>query len=254
MRQSHCEVGFCLALRGVISTDFLTEGGKTMRIRDMMTKNPITVDGETLVLDAQKIMKENNIRRLPVVDKGKLVGMITKHDLLEASPSPATSLSVHELNYLLSKMKVKEIMKKNPATLTPDTPFEEALRIGQEKKIGSFPIVDKGKLVGIATESDIVRFMTRALGIREEGSRITIEGLGGKLTDLAKIISIVSQHQTIILSMISLPRPEKKDWMIVLRLKTSDPDPIVKDFKKAGYNVTYSSWFRCETGQATAQA
>ena len=225
-----------------------------MRIRDMMTKNPMTVDSETLVLDAQKIMKENNIRRLPVVDKGKLVGMITKHDLLEASPSPATSLSIHELNYLLSKMKVKGIMTKNPLTLTPDTPFEEALRIGQEKKVGSFPIVDKGKVVGIATESDIVRFLTRALGIREEGSRITIEGLGGKLTDLEKIISIANQHQTIILSMISLPRPEKKDWMIVLRLKTSDPDPIVKDFKKAGFNVTYASWFRCETGQTTAQA
>jgi len=219
-----------------------------MRIRDMMTKNPVTVDSETLVMDARKIMKENNVRRLPVVDKGKLMGIITKHDILEASPSPATSLSVHELNYLLSKMKVKEIMKKNPVTLTPDTPFEEALKIGQEKKIGSFPVLENGKLVGIATESDIVRFLTRALGVREEGSRITIEGLGGKLSDLEKIISIVNQHNTIVLSMISLPRTEKKEWMIVLRLKTSSPDPIVKDFKKAGFNVTYSAWFRCETG------
>ena len=221
-----------------------------MRIRDMMTKNPVTVDSETLVIDARKIMKENNIRRLPVVDKGKLSGIVTKHDLLEASPSPATSLSVHELNYLLSKMKVKEIMKKNPVTLTPDTPFEEALRIGQEKKIGSFPVMEDGKLVGIATESDIVRFLTRALGIREEGSRITIEGLGGKLTDLERIVSIVNQHHTIVLSLISLPRPEKKDWMIVLRLKTSSPDPIVMDFKKAGFNVTYSAWFRCDEGRA----
>ena len=225
-----------------------------MRVRDMMTKNPITVDSDTLVFDAQRIMKENNIRRLPVVDKGKLRGIITKHDLLEAAPSPATSLSVHELNYLLAKMKVKEIMKKDPVTLTPDTPFEEALRIGQEKKIGAFPVVENGKVVGIATESDIVRFLTRALGIREEGSRITIEGLGGKLGDLEKIIQIVNQHQTIVLSMISLPRPEKKDWMIVLRLKTGNPDPIVKDFKKAGFNVTYASWFRCDTGQTTAQA
>jgi acetoin utilization protein AcuB len=220
-----------------------------MRIRDIMTKNPITADSETLVLDAQKIMKENNIRRLPIVEKGKLLGIVTQHDLLEASPSPATSLSIHELNYLLAKMKVKEVMKKNPVTLTSDMPFEEALKIGQEKKIGSFPVVDKGKLVGIATESDIVRFLTRSLGLREEGSRITIEGLGGKLSDLERIISIVNQHGTIILSMISLPRPEKKDWMIVLRLKTSDPDPIVKDFKKAGFNVTYSAWFRCETGK-----
>ena len=221
-----------------------------MRIRDMMTRNPVTVDSETLVMDARKIMKENNVRRLPVVDKGKLLGIVTKHDILEASPSPATSLSVHELNYLLSRMKVKEIMKKNPVTLTPDTPFEEALKIGQEKKIGSFPVVENGKLVGIATESDIVRFLTRALGVREEGSRITIEGLGGKLSDLEKIISIVNQHHTVVLSMISLPRTEKKEWMIVLRLKTSSPDPIVKDFKKAGFNVTYSAWFRCETGSA----
>ena len=219
-----------------------------MRIKDMMTKNPISVDSDTYVLDAQRMMKENNIRRLPVVEKGKLLGIVTKHDILEASPSPATSLSVHELNYLLSKMKVKEIMKKNPVTLTPDTPFEEALKIGQEKKIGSFPVLENGKLVGIATESDIVRFLTRALGVREEGSRITIEGLGGKLSDLEKIISIVNQHNTIVLSMISLPRTEKKEWMIVLRLKTSSPDPIVKDFKKAGFNVTYSAWFRCETG------
>jgi acetoin utilization protein AcuB len=215
-----------------------------------MTKNPITVDSETLVLDAQKIMQENNIRRLPVVDKGRLVGIVTKHDLLQASPSPATSLSIHELNYLLARMKVKEIMKKNPMTLSPDTPFEEALKLGQDKKIGSFPVVENGKLVGIATESDIVRFLTHALGIREEGSRVTIEGLGGKLGDLEKIIAITNQHQTIILSMISLQRPEKKDWMIVLRLKTTDPDPIVRDYKKAGFNVTYSAWFRCETGGA----
>lgn len=144
-----------------------------MRVRDLMTKNPITVDSETLVMDARKIMEENNIRRLPVVDKGKLVGIVTMHDILMASPSPATSLSVYELNYLLAKMKVKEIMKKNPITVSPDTTFEEALRIGQEKKIGSFPVVENGKLVGIATESDIVRFVTRILGLKEEGSRIT---------------------------------------------------------------------------------
>jgi len=210
-----------------------------MRIRDVMTQNPITVDGETLVLDAQKIMREKNIRRLPVVDKGKLVGIVTHHDLLAASPSPATSLSVYELNYLLAKMKVKEIMKKNPVTLDPETPFEEALRLGQEKKIGSFPVVEKGKLIGITTESDVVRVLTKVLGLNEEGSRITIEGLGSKLGDLQKIIAIVDENKTIILSMMSMPRPEKNDWMIVLRLKTINPGVTVKDLRKAGYNVTH---------------
>jgi acetoin utilization protein AcuB len=210
-----------------------------MRIKDVMTKNPFTVDSETLVLDAQKIMHENNIRRLPVVDKGKLVGIVTQHDLLQAAPSPATSLSIYELNYLLSKMKVKELMTKNPVTVSPDTPFEEALRLGQEKKIGSFPVMDNGKLVGITTESDIVRVLARVLGLREEGSKITIEGIGGKLGDLKKMISIVDQHKTIILSMMSLPRPEKNDWMIMLRIKTKKSGPIVTDLKKAGFKVTY---------------
>ncbi len=220
-----------------------------MRVRDLMTKNPITVDSETLVMDARKIMEENNIRRLPVVDKGKLVGIVTMHDLLMASPSPATSLSVYELNYLLAKMKVKEIMKRNPITVSPDTTFEEALRIGQEKRIGSFPVMENGKLVGITTESDLVRFVIRILGLKEEGSRITIEGLGAKLGDLKKIISIVEDHQTIILSLLTLPRPEKRDWIIVLRLKTSNPEPIVQDFKKAGLNVTHVAWYKVETGE-----
>jgi acetoin utilization protein AcuB len=130
-------------------------------------------------------------------------------------------------------------MTKNPVTVTPDTPFEEALRIGQEKKVGSLPVVENGKLVGITTESDIVRLLTHVLGLREEGSRITIEGLGGKLGDLARIISIVDQHKTVILSMMSMQRPEKNDWMIVLRVMTKKPEPIAKDFRNAGFNVTY---------------
>jgi acetoin utilization protein AcuB len=211
-----------------------------MRVKEMMTKNPVTIEPDTLVLDARRIMKEKNIHRLPVVEKGKLIGIVTKHDLLDAAPSPATPVSVHDLNYLLSKMKVKEIMKKNPVTVTPNTPFEDALRVGQEKKIGSFPVVDKGKLVGITTESDIVRFLIHALGIHEEGSRITIVGLGEKLCELEKIISITNQNKTMILSMIVLPRRKKGDWMIELRLNTKNPKKIIERFKKEGFNVTWA--------------
>jgi acetoin utilization protein AcuB len=211
-----------------------------MRVKEMMTKNPITIQPDTLVLDAQRIMKEKNIRRLPVVEKGKLVGIITKTELLEVEPSLATSVSIYDLNYLLSKMKVKEIMKKNPLTVTPNTPFEDALRIGQEKKIGSFPVVDKGKLVGITTESDIIRYLIHALGIHEEGSRITIVGLGEKLGELEKIISITNQNKTMILSMIVLPQRQKGEWMIELRLNTKNPKRIIQNFKKEGFNVTWA--------------
>ena len=211
-----------------------------MRAKDMMTKNPTTINPDTLVLDAQKIMKQKNIRRLPVVEKGKLVGIVTKHDLLEAEPSPATPMSFHEWNYLLSKMKVKEIMEKNPVTITPDTPFEDALRIGQEKKVGSFPVVDKGKLVGIATESDIVRFLIHALGIHEEGSRIEIVGLGERFGELEKIISIINRYKVTILSMIVLPRRKRGDWMVALRLDTKNPKTIIQNLKKEGFNVTWA--------------
>ncbi|NIS67576.1 MAG: CBS domain-containing protein [Proteobacteria bacterium] len=211
-----------------------------MRIKDVMTENPITVEADALVIDAQKIMKEKNIRRLCVIEKGKLVGIVTQHDLLKSSPSPATSLSVWEINYLWGKMKVRDVMHRNPLTVSPETTFEEALVLGQKNKIGSFPVTDNGKLVGITTESDIVRLVTRVLGLGEEGSRITIEGLEMKLGMLSKIISVVDQHKTVILSMMSLPKPKKNDVMIILRLKTKDPEAIASDLRKMGLLVDLS--------------
>jgi len=210
-----------------------------MRIRDVMTKNPITVDSKTLVIDALRAMKEKNIRRLPVVDAGQLVGIVTQKDLNEAAPAPTTTSSAFEFHFL-AKMRVGEVMIKDPLTLSPETPFEEALKISKKNKISSFLVVENGKLVGITTESDLVRFLIRVLGLEEEGSRITIEGLGGKLGgELQRVISIIDKNKTVLLSMLSLPRPEKSDWMIMLRLKTKEPGPIVEDFKKAGFNVTY---------------
>jgi len=200
-----------------------------MKIREVMTENPITVDVDTLVIDAQKIMKEKSIRRLCVMEKGKLVGIVTHHDLLKASPSPATSLSVWEINYLWAKMTVRDVMTKNPVTLSPDTPFDEALKIGQKKKIGSFPIVENGKLVGITTESDIIRLALRAMGVNREGSRITIEGLELKLGILGKIIAVIDRHQIVILSMMTFPRPKQNDLMMLLRLRTTNPGPVMED-------------------------
>lgn len=211
-----------------------------MRIRDVMTKDPITVDSKILVLDALKVMKDKKIRRLPVVDGGKVVGIITQQELNEAAPLPTSSTSAFELHHFLSKLKVGEVMKKNPLTLSPETPFEEALSISKKKKISSFLIVENGKLVGIATESDLERFVIRVLGLEEEGTRITIEGLGGKLGgELQRMISILDKNKTVLMSMLSMPRPEKGDWMIVLRLKTKEPGPILEEFKKAGFQVTY---------------
>jgi acetoin utilization protein AcuB len=132
-------------------------GGNEMKIRDIMTENPITVDRETSILEAMGIMKENKIRRLPVVDQGKLVGIVTEMMILEAFASPVTSLSIHQLRYLIEK--VKDIMAKNPITIPPDANYKDVLLLCQERGIGAFPVVHKGKLVGITTESDLVRFV-----------------------------------------------------------------------------------------------
>src|SRR4030066_193560 len=130
-------------------------------------------------------------------------------------------------------MRIKDIMKQNPITVDSKTLILEARKIMQENNIRRFPVVDKGRLVGITTESDIVRVLIHALGIREEGSPIPIEGLNER--DFNQINSIANQHETILLSMISWFREEKNDWVIVLRVKTKRPEPIVQDLKKAGF-------------------
>lgn len=211
-----------------------------MRIKDVMTKNPITVSPDTLVMDAQTLMKEKKIRRLPVVDKGKLVGILTKYDLQEAIPPKTTFSSLYDLNHYLSKIKVKDLMKRNPISVSPYTPVEDVLRIGQEEKIGSFPVVENGKLIGIATESDIVRFLIRTLGIGEGGTRITITGLGERFGELEKMMAVVNRFRVTILSMILVPRQKRGDWMVALRLDTKNPKSILEALKKEGFRVTWA--------------
>ena len=209
-----------------------------MRIRDIMSTNVVTVDEKTLVGDARKIMEAHRIRRLPVMRKDKLIGLATKHMLLEAAPSPATSLSIYELNYLLAKMTVKDIMVKKPYTISPDMPAEEALQLGQEKGYGGFLVVENEKLVGIVTESDIVRIMTRVLGVKEKGKRIDIK-VYKEFGNFQRIMNILDKHKTVLLSMITLKEPEEEDWLTVLRVKSEDAEPIAKELKSSGFNVTY---------------
>ena len=135
-----------------------------MLIKDRMTKPPITAPPGMPIQEALKLMRERGIRRLPVVDKkGKLIGIVSDRDLLHASPSDATSLSVWELNYLISKVTLKDVMTKNVITVTPETPVQEAARIMAEKKIGGLPVVQSGKVIGVITETDLFRVLLELL-------------------------------------------------------------------------------------------
>lgn len=130
-------------------------------VRDWMTRDPITVGLKTSLPEAHKLMKECHIRRLPVIDHDRLVGIVTLGDIREASPSDATSLSIFELHYLLAKLTIAEMMTRDPITVTPDATIRDAAKLMLEHKIGGLPVVENGKLVGIITESDIFRVLAQ---------------------------------------------------------------------------------------------
>ena len=146
-----------------------------MFVRERMTPDPITVHEDTSVQDALHLMRERRVRRFPVVDgTGKLVGMVSEKDLLYASPSPATTLSVYEIGYLLSKVKVKQVMNVKPVTIDDDCPLEEAARIMVDSRVSGLPVLHQGRLVGIITETDLFKIFLELLGAREKGLRLTL--------------------------------------------------------------------------------
>ena len=148
-----------------------------MLVYERMSRHPITVTPDVPIDEALKLMRESKVRRLPVVDKKdkhKLVGIVSEKDLLYASPSPATSLSIYELHYLVSKIKVADVMTKDVITVGEYTPLEEAARIMVDHKIGGLPVVRNGTLVGIITETDLFKIFLELLGAREAGVRLTM--------------------------------------------------------------------------------
>ncbi len=131
------------------------------RVKDWMTGKVVTISPDLTLPEAHEIMKKRKIRRLPVVENGGLVGIITLGDLREAGPSDATTLSVFEMNYLLARLKVGEIMTKDPLTVSPQTSLTDAAKLMLHHKIGGLPVVEGNTAVGIITESDIFRAYVR---------------------------------------------------------------------------------------------
>ena len=162
-----------------------------MLVGERMSRPPITVAPEWSIHDAEALFKKERIRRAPVIKGGKLVGIISEKDLLNASPSPATTLSVWEMNYLLSKLTVAEVMTKDVITVTEDTPIEEAARIMADNKIGGLPVVKGSRVVGIITETNLFKMFLELMGAREHGTRVTalIEDKPGMLAKVTKAIA-----------------------------------------------------------------
>ena len=147
-----------------------------MLVRERMSTKPVTISKDVSIIEALRVMRQKQVRRLPVLDQdGNMVGIVSEKDLLYASPSPATSLSIYEMHDLLSRLRVSELMTTDLITVTPDIPLEEAARIMADNKLGGLPVVENGNLVGIITETDIFKVFLELLGAREKGLRLTVE-------------------------------------------------------------------------------
>ncbi len=164
-----------------------------MLVSERMSHPVITVRPNMPIHDALELFKRERIRRAPVIKDGKLVGIISKTDLLNASPSQATTLSVWELNYLLSKISVKDVMNKNVITVNEDTPIEEAARIMADNKIGGLPVMRENSVVGIITETDLFKIFLELMGAREMGVRVTAL-VPDKPGELAAITKAIAEH------------------------------------------------------------
>ena len=162
-----------------------------MLIGERMSHPVITINPEMPIVDALNLMKREGIRRTPVTKEGKIVGIVSDKDLLNASPSQATSLSVWELNYLVSKITVRDVMTKKVITVSEDTPIEEAARIMADNKIGGLPVTRGDELVGIITETDLFKLFLELMGAREWGVRVTvlIHEQHGQLAHITQAIS-----------------------------------------------------------------
>ncbi|NLA58830.1 MAG: CBS domain-containing protein [Firmicutes bacterium] len=208
-----------------------------MMVKTRMTPNPITATPDMGVLDALKLMRKHKVRRLPVLENDKLVGIVVESELLRVAPSPATTLSVFEMNTILNKITVKEVMTPDPVTVTPDTLIEEAAVLMRENVVSGLPVLDNGKLVGIITETNIFDAFVDSMGLRSNGIRLALE-TEDRAGVLAEITRIIRDHGINIISLATFYDGEEKR-SIVLRLDTTDVDTVVKDLEKAGCKVTH---------------
>ncbi len=204
-----------------------------MLVRDWMTPDPVTITPDTPVLEAIKLLKEKGFRRLPVLENERLVGIVTDKDLKDAMPSKATTLSVWELNYLLSKLTVSEVMAKPVITVQAEEPLEEAALLMEEYKVGGLPVLDGNKLAGIITITDVLRAFIEVMGMKEGGVRITFDvpDRPGALAQAAQAVPPAN--------IVSVATAGKHDGLrrIVMRVTGEGAEKVPERLEAAGEKV-----------------
>jgi len=205
-----------------------------MFVSTRMTANPFTVSPDDSVPDAAAVMKQHNVRHLPVVSGGKVVGVVSKGDIAAASPSAATSLSASEITYLVSKLKVAKVMSHPAITIAPGALLEEAAVLMRDNKIEMLPVVDGDELVGVITESAIFDAFIELLGFREHGTRLTLEALDEPGV-LAKVGETIAAHRANI-GHIAVYRGEPKSTVLI-GVNTTNTDDLEAGLTAQGFTI-----------------
>ena len=204
-----------------------------MLVKDWMSKDPITITDETSMMKAIHLMKQNRFRRLPVLQKGRLVGIVSDRDLKEASPSKATTLDVHELYYLLSELQVKDIMTRDPVNVSPEDTVEHAAQLMLENTISGLPVVDgQGELVGILTQSDVFRAFMHITGILQGGVQfaLRLEDRPGLIKEVVDLLRAKGARFVSLLTSYTSTREGYRD--IYLRVKNLSPEAVEASAKE----------------------
>ena len=210
-----------------------------MFVINRMTKNPMTVTADTKVDEVAHLKKKHNFRRLPVVDDGKLVGFLSDSDLMRVAPSPATTLSRYEINSLLAKICVRDIMKKDVVSVNVGATIEEAALIMYKNKIGGMPVVSNmGAVVGVITETDIFKTFVDVMGLADGKTRITLE-VTDKIGVVKDIAEIFGQAGVSIDSLITCKKEDNK-YEIVIRGDITNIDDIKAKLEAKGYKVIHT--------------
>ncbi len=220
-----------------------------MLVRDRMTAPAITIDPKTPIYDALSLMKEKRIRRFPVVKGRRLVGVVTWTDLMRASPSPATSLTVWEIPYLLMKAPVSEVMTRDVIVVPPSATIEDAAVAMRRHKIGGLPVVEQGAVVGVITESDIFDAFIDLMGLHRGGARLTIQ-LEDRVGALDEVVRTIRQCDINIHSLAAYPVDGV--GQVVVRVDTPYPLHLVQTLSEHGIKVTHLAPLPDAVGEAGA--
>jgi len=208
-----------------------------MLVRERMSCNPATITPDTPITDALRLMRDRQVRRLPVLDQeGNLIGIVSEKDLLYASPSPATSLSIYEMHYLLSRLRIQELMTTDVITVTPDTLLEEAARIMVDHKIGGLPVTEGRKLLGIITQTDIFEVLLEQFGARQKGLRLTLE-IPERKGEMARITTAIAQLGGDILALGTFLGDDPTTALVTIKVEDVPAEALTAAMRDLGLQI-----------------